>query len=178
MLTPREAIRNGQVWLRPFGHFLPAEQGYMGFSSKTVCGNFFDEMEDGALVIIWIRVKNIEADWTGKFRGILQLKKVKGSADSFSSAKGNDLRKESDKDFSHAIQAVHAWEASPTNKISMKDIAPSIWPGKTQLIGHRSALMSHSELGNIEHLLVRQIGVYGQPSVPIRPFETVATSLV
>ncbi len=178
MLTPREAIRKGQVWLRPFGHFLPAEQGYMGFSSAGVCNDFFNRMEDGALVIIWIRVKNIEPAWTGKFRGILQLEKIKGNADFFSSAKGNDLRKKSDKDFSHAIRAVRAWEASPTKKVPMRDIAPSIWPGKTQSIGHRSAQMSRSELGNIEHLLVRQIGVYGQPSVPTRSFKTVATSFV
>ncbi|WP_158248109.1 hypothetical protein [Paracoccus sp. SY] len=49
MLTPREAIDQGQVWLRPFGHFIPEHQGYMGFRDEATRDEFFDQIEDGGI---------------------------------------------------------------------------------------------------------------------------------
>jgi hypothetical protein len=122
-------------------------------------------MDCGALVAIWIRSKNGESGWVGKFRGILQLQKNKVFAGDYSSKKGNDLRLSSDKDFSFAIGAVRAWKAEPTPKVRMAGLIPSMWPGMTQTIGEYSAKMIHDEVPNIEGLKVREVSVFGQKPV-------------
>ncbi len=69
MMSPGEAIRIGQVWLRPFGTFEPAEQAYMGFPTERVRDDFLEVMVDGALAVIWIRQKDGDKDWKGRFKG-------------------------------------------------------------------------------------------------------------
>lgn len=172
-LTPRQAIDRGQVWLRPFGHFKPREQGYMGFSSTEVRDAFYDRMEDGALVIIWTRRHEGEAGWIGKFRGILQLKKEKGPSNSFSSSDGIRDAVGSSRDFSHAVRAIRAWEAAPYGKVSFQAVAPSIWPGKTQSVGHRSAPMQKFELPNLERLKVREVAVWPTSGTASATFEEI-----
>lgn len=164
MMTPRDAITRNQVWLRPFGHFCPADQGYMGFSSDTSRDRFFSSMEDGAIVVIWTRQKNGERGWVGKFRGLLQMTKIKGPAHRFSSAIGSTLLAKSDADFSHAVQVVRAWEADPLNKVPMELIIPSMWPKATRDIGRYSKQMYTAELRNIEGLSIREVPVFNQAS--------------
>lgn len=173
MITPREAIQAGQVWLRPFGHFNPEHQGYMGFASPEVRDRFFDQIVDGALVVIWTRQTEGEPGWVGKFRGILQLEKTKGTAKDFSSASGMALASSSGSDFSFAIRAKRAWVADPARKAYMKNIAPSIWPEKTQSIGQYSGQMDPSELVNLERRRVKEVDVFGQPSVGPSVFDEI-----
>ncbi|WP_417463039.1 hypothetical protein [Kordiimonas sp.] len=173
MMTPRAAIAAGEIWLRPFGHFLPEHQGYMGFSSETVRDDFLAAMRDGALVLIWTRQVRGEARWKGYCRGLLQLAKVPVMAASQSSAHGNAQRLGSDRDFSFAVKAVRAWEMDDSHKVLMRNVAPSIWPGQTQVIGHRSGRMSPAELPNLENLRVREVSVFGQPAVVSSVFEEV-----
>lgn len=137
----------------------------MGFSRAKVRDAFFDRITDGALVIIWTRRTEGEQEWIGKFRGILQLEKVKGQSSLFSSAVGVSEAAKSSSDFMYAVRAVRAWEAHPLEKVHFSSIAPSIWPGKTQSIGHRSGQMEKAELHNLDRLKVREVTVYEQPSV-------------
>lgn len=178
MLTPREAIAHGQVWLRPFGHFCPEHQGYMGFSSAAVRDSFYDRMMDGALVIIWTRVTSGEPGWIGKFRGIIQLERSKVTAESCSSLYGNRLRLGSDKEFSNAICAVRAWEADPISKVYMKKIIPSVWPSLTRSLGHRSGMMNRLELPNIETLCVREVQVFGHAPIAASSFDLVRHTFI
>jgi hypothetical protein len=173
MITPREAIQTGQVWLRPFGHFMPGEQGYMGFASPEVRDRFLDQIVDGALVIIWTRQADGEPGWVGKFRGILQLERTRGTANDFSSAVGMALSKKSGSDFSHAVKAKRAWVADPGKEALMKNITPSIWPEKTQSIGHYSGQMDPSELVNLERRRIKEVDVFGQPSVGPSTFDEI-----
>jgi hypothetical protein len=75
MISPGEALRIGQVWLRSFGAFAPGEQALMGFPSDTIRDIFLDAMDDGALAVIWIRQKNGDNDWKDRFCGILRLER-------------------------------------------------------------------------------------------------------
>lgn len=159
-LTPRQAITRGHVWLRPFGHFKPADQGYMGFSTAAVRDKFFNDIEDGALVVIWTREKEGDRDWIGKFRGILQMTKDKGPASAYSTPVGIAASTGSGSDFTYAVRAIRAWEADPYGKVLFKTIAPSIWPGQTQTIGQHSGLMARAELPNLEPLRVREVAIF------------------
>lgn len=177
-LTPREAIARGQVWLRPFGHFMPADQGYMGFSSAAVRDAFYDRMEDGALVVIWTRRKEGERGWIGKFRGILQMAKDKGAASGYSTSAGLAVSTGSSSDFTHAVRAIRAWEADPHRKVPFKTIAPSTWPGQTQSIGHRSGLMAKAELSNLECLRVREISIYPSSGAATSTFQEIRSLFI
>jgi len=167
MMTPRAAITGGEVWLRPFGHFAPKHQGFMGFSTAKIRDQFLSQIRDGAVVLIWTRQRGGETGWKGCCRGILQLTKRPALASALSSINGNRLRNDSDSDFSHGVVAVRAWEMDSRDKHLMKTIAPSIWPGQTQHIGHFSMRMKPSELPNIEHLRIREVSVFGQ--IPVVP---------
>ena len=172
-LTPRQAITRGQVWLRPFGHFKPSDQGYMGFSTAGARDSFYDRMEDGALVVIWTRRKEGEHGWVGKFRGILQMTKDKGSASAYSTPVGMAALAGTSSDFSHAVRAIRAWEADHYGKVYFKTIAPSIWPGQTQTIGQHSGLMAGAELPNLEPLRVREIAIYPASGRATSAFEEI-----
>lgn len=172
-LTPRQAISRGQVWLRPFGHFKPADQGYMGFSTAEVRDSFFNRIEDGALVVIWTRKTEGERGWVGKFRGILQMTRDKVPASSYSTPAGTAASTASGSDFSHAVRAIRAWEADPDGKVRFETIAPSIWPGQTQSIGQHSGLMSGAELSNLEPLWVREVAIYPASGPATSAFEEI-----
>lgn len=172
-LTPREAITRRQVWLRPFGHFTPADQGYMGFSSAGVRDSFYNRIEDGALVVLWTREKEGERGWVGKFRGILQMTKDKGLASAYSTPVGMAASTGSRSDFTYAVRGIRAWEADPHGKVLFKDVVPSIWPGQTQTIGQHSGLMAGAELPNLESLRVREVAIYPASGPATSAFEEV-----
>lgn len=172
-LSPRQAIDAGQVWLRPFGHFVPSEQGYMGFSTEQARSAFLNRIDDGALVLIWTRTRQGEPGWIGRFRGILQLSKTAGPASRFSSASGARQAAASDKDFSYAVQATRAWEADPGAKVMMKQVIPSEWPHATQHLGTNSGQMSVSELAGIESLRIREVPVFDGPAISVGSFSSV-----
>lgn len=177
-LTPRQAITRGQVWLRPFGHFKPSDQGYMGFSTDGARDSFYDRIEDGALVVIWTRKTEGEPGWIGKFRGILQMTKDKGPASSYSTPIGMAASTRSGSDFTHAVRAIRAWEADPYDKVPIKTIAPSIWPGRTQTIGHRSGLMAKAEFPNLERLRVREVAIYPASGPATSAFEEIRSLFI
>jgi hypothetical protein len=91
----------------------------------------------------------------------------------YSSPAGNRLREASDKDFSFAIPVTRAWGANKIAKKPMKNIAPSIWPGQTQAIGHRSAQMNPIELKYLEPLRISEVPVWGQPPIASAHFEQI-----
>jgi hypothetical protein len=166
-VDPRTAINRGQVWLRPFGHFRPDEQAYMGFHNAKFRDNFLRDVEDGALVLVWTKTKQGEKGWVSHFRGLLQIERRAIIASASSSSAGEALRKASDSDFFHAVPVCRAWEADPAHKVHMADIIPSMWPDHATKLGARSGLMSRSEVSNIEPLRIREVGVHGRP--PITP---------
>lgn len=172
MLTPRQAITRHQVFLRPFAYFRPGDQAYMGFSTDSIRDSLFDQIEDGALVVIWTRSQNSEPGWQGSFRGFLQLKKSKVDPRQFSSADGERLRARSDDDYGSAIQVIRAWEANPSRKAIMRNIIPSDWRN-ARSIGVRSARMNPADLPNLEGRSIREMGVFGQAAVPIGGFDKV-----
>lgn len=171
MISPDNAIRRGQVWLRPFGHFAPVEQGYMGFPSEDIRDRFLDEMEDGALTVIWIRQQDGHPDWIGRLRGILRLERRPVLASERSDAVGERQRKASDSEYLHAVPIVQAWEADPSHRAMMKDIIPSLWPDHTRNIGTRSRRMPSDEVPNILPCMFREVSVFGYPPVVPRAFQ-------
>ena len=166
MLTPREAISRNQVFLRPFAYFCPADQAFMGFSSEQIRDQFYEQIEHGALVLIWTRSQDSEAGWQGFFRGMLQLGKAKVDPRKFSTPAGEKLRAESDADYASGVEVLRAWEARPDPKTIMRNIIPSDWP-RARSIGVRSSKMNPNDLPNIEGRFVREISVFGHP--PISP---------
>ena len=164
MLTPRQAIERQQVFLRPFAYFRPSDQAFMGFSSEDIRDRFFDQIEHGALVVIWTRQQKSETEWKGYFRGVLQLRKTKLDPRMFSSPVGEKLRAQSDADYGSGVEVVRAWEARPTPKSLMRNIIPTDWP-KARSIGAQSAPMSLADLPNLEERFIREVCVFGQPPV-------------
>ena len=171
MISPAEAIRRGQVWLRPFGQFAPADQGYMGFPSEDIRDKFLAEMEDGALAVIWIRQQDGPKDWKGRFCGILRLERRAVLGSYHSSPSGEIQRHANDSDFLHAVPVVQAWEADPSRVALMKGMIPSLWPDHTRTIGTQSKRMPPGEIPNILPRRIREVSVYGQPPVIPGPFE-------
>ena len=172
MLTPRQAIARQQVFLRPFAFFRPADQAFMGFAADSTRDAFLDQIEDGALVLIWTRSQDSEPGWQGSFRGILQLKKAVVDPDLFSSQSGKALRAGSKDDYGSCVQVVRAWEANPVKKVIMRNIIPTDWPAARD-IGVRSRKMAARDFPNIEERSIRQVEVFGQPAVTIGPFEKI-----
>ncbi len=173
MISPREAIDRGQVWLRPFGHFAPDEQGYMGFPSEDIRDRFLDEIEDGALVIVWIRQQDGHPDWKGRFRGILRVERKPVLATDYSTADGERQRRANDSEYRYAVPVVQAWEADSSRCAMMSGIIPSLWPRFTRIIGRESRRMPVAEIPNILPRRIREVSVYGQPPVSSGPFDTV-----
>ncbi|MAM25482.1 MAG: hypothetical protein CML55_08925 [Rhodobacteraceae bacterium] len=171
MMSPREAIDRGQVWLRPFGHFAPDEQGYMGFPSEVIRDRFLDDIEDGALVVVWIRQQDGHPDWTGRFCGILRLERRPVLAIDHSDAAGERQRRANDSEYLHAVPVVQAWEADPSRRAMMKGIIPSLWPNFTRTIGTKSKKMPSSEISNILPRMIREVSVFGCLPVAPGPFK-------
>jgi len=177
MISPGEAIRKGQVWLRPFREFAPAEQAYMGFPNETIRDNFLDAIEDGALVVIWIRQEEGHKDWKGRFCGILRLERRAVLASHHSSPVGEAQRRANDSEYLHAVPVIQAWEADPARVAMMKGIIPSLWPNFTRIIGRESRKMPMAEIPNIFSRRIREVSVYGQPPVAPGSFDTVRNLL-
>ena len=146
----------------------------MGFAKARTRDAFIDRMQDGALVVVWTRQTRGEKEWRGLFRGVLQLERRAVSAVSCSSAKGEMLRKGSDREFEFAVPVTRAWEADPADKRAMSRIIPSMWPQLTQTIGTYSGLIDPGEVVNIESLRIKEVDVYGHPPVASRPFEPIS----
>lgn len=171
MLTPRQAIDRGQVWLRPFGHFIPEHQGYMGFSDEATRDEFFNQIEDGALVVVWTRRKdNEDPKWVGLLRGILQLTTEKGCDSQYSSPLGITAAGSTSSEFGAAVRVVRAWEANFARKVMMKNIIPGLWNNCTRAIGQRSKKMPSADLPKLESVQVREVSVFGQVPVPAGVF--------
>lgn len=178
MMSPHEAIDRGQVWLRPFGHFAPDEQGYMGFPSEAIRDRFIDEIEDGALIVAWIRQQDGHPDWKGRFCGILRLERRPVLATDHSNAAGERQRHANDSEYLYAVPVVQAWEADPSRRAMMKGIIPSLWPNYTRTIGTQSRKMPSSEIPNIFPRMIREVSVFGRPAVAPRPFKKAETIFI
>lgn len=179
MLTPRQAIDQGQVWLRPFGHFIPEHQGYMGFSDEATRDEFFNQIEDGALVVVWTRQKdNEDPKWVGLLRGILQLTTEKGCDSQYSSPLGITAAGSTSSEFGAAVRVVRAWEANFARKVMMKNIIPGLWNKYTRTIGQRSKKMPSADLPKLESVQVREVSVFGQVPVPAGVFMPIRKAFV
>jgi hypothetical protein len=175
MMSPREAIDRGQVWLRPFGHFAPDEQGYMGFPSEEIRDRFIDEIEDGALVVVWIRQQDGHPDWKGRFCGVLRLEARPVLATDHSNVAGEQQRHANDSEYLHAVPVVQAWESDPSRRAMMKGIIPSLWPKYTRTMGTQSKQMPPGEIPKILPRMIREVSVYGHPPVAPGPFKKAET---
>lgn len=175
MMSPRKAMDRGQVWLRPFAHFAPDQQGYMGFPSEGIRDRFLDDIEDGALVVVWIRQEDGHPDWVGRFRGILRIERRAVVATDYSSAAGERQRHTNQSQYFHAVPVIQAWEADPSRRAMMKGIIPSLWPNHTRTMGMQSKPMPKSEIPNLFPRMIRETSVFGHPPVAPGPFKKLET---
>ena len=175
MMSPRQAINRNQVWLRPFGQIALQEQGYMRFPSEDIRDRFLYKIEDGALVVIWIRQEEGDSAWIGRFRGIPRLELRAILASDHSDAAGERQRRANDSEYLQAVPVILAWEADPSRRAMMSGIIPSLWPNSTRAIGTRSKQMPASEILNLFPRLIREISVFGHAPVASRTFKKLGT---
>jgi hypothetical protein len=175
MLSPKQAIENGQVWLRYFDGFGPEDWGFIGFTEEKDRRSILNAIDEGALFVIVGTTEAADPREHRRIIGILQISKTTGKAQQFMSPdrfeKKQVTSREKDK-WMFALAAHRAWRLKPEQYPTVEEFANETWTtGRARRIGAVGMKLTVKEAEKLKTFDLKEVPVFGQPPVDKQVFK-------
>lgn len=158
-----------QVWLRSFYGFAPEDWGFIGFTERGVRDSFYDQIDEGALVVIYGATKSPNPKHRGRVLGIQQQSKVLGHARDFMKPEAWEIKSrdaDANDKWNYAIQAVAAWKVVEEGWPMVADLLPETYsPDLGRAIGRSCKRLTSNDAARLLDLNIYEDDVYGGNSV-------------